>query len=201
MSCIRKFPNTNSENRHTYCITEEEAKTWADNYNIQNCLGIKRNADGYFQKIRAKTNTKLELQADDSNGLDELSLEVKLSDAIIQTINEDEINLLINQVNLNDGDEQANRDRERERGIASLLLCSHDYINYDSYKHEKDLVYSPEDLFRSLNCNYEVSLIDDLCNLNVSKEEKIIVDENLINEFNKIYFNPRENFSDKKVII
>jgi hypothetical protein len=37
-NCVRKFPNTNSENRHTYCLTLDEVSTWDPNCNIQLCL-------------------------------------------------------------------------------------------------------------------------------------------------------------------
>jgi hypothetical protein len=37
-NCIRKFPNHNSANRHTYCFSEEEVSTWDDGIDIQKCL-------------------------------------------------------------------------------------------------------------------------------------------------------------------
>ena len=37
-TCIRRFPNTNSENRHTYCINEKEIITWDISVKLQNCL-------------------------------------------------------------------------------------------------------------------------------------------------------------------
>jgi hypothetical protein len=40
--CVRKFPNTNSENRHTYCISDLDIKNWEEQFKIQNCLGVKR---------------------------------------------------------------------------------------------------------------------------------------------------------------
>jgi len=35
--CIRKFPNFYSENRHTYCVDEEEMLSWDPILKIQNC--------------------------------------------------------------------------------------------------------------------------------------------------------------------
>jgi hypothetical protein len=37
-NCIRKFPNHNSANRHTYCYTNEEVSTWDEGIDIQKCL-------------------------------------------------------------------------------------------------------------------------------------------------------------------
>lgn len=36
VNCVRRFPNTNSENRHTYCLTKDEVENWDDSLNIQN---------------------------------------------------------------------------------------------------------------------------------------------------------------------
>ena len=42
--CIRKFPNTNSANRHTHCLKREDVVHWNDEYEIRNrLLGLKRN--------------------------------------------------------------------------------------------------------------------------------------------------------------
>ena len=43
-TCIRKFPNTNSANRHTHCLKREDVVHWNDEYEIRNrLLGLKRN--------------------------------------------------------------------------------------------------------------------------------------------------------------
>jgi hypothetical protein len=56
-TCIRKFANTNSENRHTYCLTKEEVSYWDPIYDIQ--LSLKTMND--FSKI-ANPNLSLENQ-------------------------------------------------------------------------------------------------------------------------------------------
>ncbi len=38
IKCIRKFPNINSENRHTYCTDEDEVKNWDPKMKIQNYI-------------------------------------------------------------------------------------------------------------------------------------------------------------------
>jgi hypothetical protein len=38
-NCVRKFPNHNSANRHTYCFSVEEVNTWDEGIDIQKCLG------------------------------------------------------------------------------------------------------------------------------------------------------------------
>ena len=46
-TCIRKFPNTNSANRHTHCLKREDVVHWNDEYEIRNrLLGLKRNNAG-----------------------------------------------------------------------------------------------------------------------------------------------------------
>lgn len=43
-TCIRKFPNTNSANRHTHCLKREDVVHWNDEIEIRNrLLGLKRN--------------------------------------------------------------------------------------------------------------------------------------------------------------
>jgi hypothetical protein len=42
-NCVRKFPNHNSANRHTYCFSTDEVKTWDEGIDIQKCLGNKSN--------------------------------------------------------------------------------------------------------------------------------------------------------------
>jgi len=36
--CVRRFKNINSENRHTYCIGNDEVNKWDINIQIQNCI-------------------------------------------------------------------------------------------------------------------------------------------------------------------
>lgn len=40
--CIRKFPNIQSANRHTHCLSNEDIKLWDESLEIQKCLGSKR---------------------------------------------------------------------------------------------------------------------------------------------------------------
>ena len=77
-NCIRRFPNTNSENRHTHCITKEEVDSWDTKCMIQNCLGQKRLPDN---DIINETNFKIK------ESMTEIS---------IKSINEDELNNLVN---------------------------------------------------------------------------------------------------------
>jgi hypothetical protein len=48
LSCVRKFPNTNSENRHTYCITRLEVDKWDGRSKLQEGVGKKQNDDFVF---------------------------------------------------------------------------------------------------------------------------------------------------------
>ena len=40
--CIRKFNNINSANRHTHCLTQKDVESWDQRYEIQKCLGKKK---------------------------------------------------------------------------------------------------------------------------------------------------------------
>ena len=71
IECKRKFPNINSENRHTHCIGEDDLSSWDINYNLQNCLGNKRSSDKYYEKqgkilLNNKT-TKIEENVNEEN--------------------------------------------------------------------------------------------------------------------------------------
>lgn len=46
--CIRKFPNINSANRHTHCLTYKDIKIWDPRYEIQKCLGSKREPENEY---------------------------------------------------------------------------------------------------------------------------------------------------------
>jgi len=49
--CIRKFPNINSANRHTHCLTKEDIEFWDPKCEIQKCLGKKKESDNKFLDI------------------------------------------------------------------------------------------------------------------------------------------------------
>ena len=56
-SCIRKFTNINSANRHTHCLTKEDIELWDTNCEIQKCLGKKKKeSDNKFIDIINKVN-------------------------------------------------------------------------------------------------------------------------------------------------
>ena len=55
--CIRKFPNINSANRHTHCISLNDIKNWDPRRDIQKCLGVKREHENKFNDIIANKNT------------------------------------------------------------------------------------------------------------------------------------------------
>ena len=49
--CIRKFPNINSANRHTHCLTKKDIEIWDPKCEIQKCLGKKKESDNKFSDI------------------------------------------------------------------------------------------------------------------------------------------------------
>lgn len=73
--CIRKFPNSNSENRHTYCISHEEVKDWKDYCNIQVCLGVKRSAETGYEL--GKVSNFAEKRAEEGGIIVDLDKDIK----------------------------------------------------------------------------------------------------------------------------
>ncbi len=72
LTCIRRFPNTNSENRHTYCIDIESLSTFDENIKIQNVLGKRKDDDIVnLQSLSLKEDK-----------IDELKNEHKLSNSL-----------------------------------------------------------------------------------------------------------------------
>ncbi len=57
--CIRKFPNINSANRHTHCLTENDVKDWDPKYEIQKCLGTKREPENKISDQPQKNNNNI----------------------------------------------------------------------------------------------------------------------------------------------
>ena len=113
--CVRMFPNTNSENRHTYCISQPDLECWEEGCKIQNCLGVKRGSEINFQSSRVEGNFKEKVELDFDN-----------------------------------------------------LIPNLDYKNYE--------------------CN----LIHEINNLSFLEGDKFTLDDNLIKEFNNIYFTPQK---------
>ena len=50
-SCIRKFTNINSANRHTHCLNKKDIELWDTKCQIQKCLGKKKEHDNKFVEI------------------------------------------------------------------------------------------------------------------------------------------------------
>ena len=165
INCARKFPNINSENRHTYCLTQEEVKDWDDKVKIQNCLGVKRNADRNYEK--SKSSITINIQNKSSNDEDEKIKEKTLSSCSRNYFcsikeNKNEKNKLVSS---NDNLNEESR---------------YDFLNF-------------ENLFpQTNNQNYVYNLIDEINNLNFIEGEKTSLDDKLINEFNNIYFGTSE---------
>src|SRR5690606_27793161 len=79
-SCVRKFPNTNSENRHTYCITKTEVEQWEEKNKLQEC----------FRNINLTNNINTNTIENENNQID----------FSIQTINEEEIDKAMENNNM-----------------------------------------------------------------------------------------------------
>ena len=58
-TCIRKFTNINSANRHTHCLTREDVEIWDPNCEIQKCLGKKTEPDNKFLDVLNNNNINI----------------------------------------------------------------------------------------------------------------------------------------------
>jgi hypothetical protein len=220
--CVRKFPNTNSENRHTYCISEIDIKNWEEQCKIQNCLGVKRkNSEINYNLTKCSQKDHENV----SNGENEetcsnLQLNSKLSKIkkMPRSPRHEE-----------EKDEHDEVENEKNQNINKLkfsISCLDPPEKIHKSKSPKvddpitnltvDLNF--ENLIPNLNYkNYEFSnLIDEINNLNFWEGEKFSLDDKLIDEFNNIYFNTPEkvtqnetkkcddknlnNLEDKKII-
>jgi hypothetical protein len=94
LSCVRKFPNTNSENRHTYCITKLEVDKWESRFKLQECLGKKHN-DSFGPFNKANSNSPKSDICHLMNTLDNLQFEEDPFD--------EDLLGQFNNVNFNDG--------------------------------------------------------------------------------------------------
>ena len=70
--CIRLFPNKNSANRHTHCISKDDIKLWDKQYEIQLCLGTNENNKFFEAPIKDNifnnnNNDGFDFFNDDSN--------------------------------------------------------------------------------------------------------------------------------------
>jgi hypothetical protein len=220
--CVRKFPNTNSENRHTYCISEIDIKNWEEQCKIQNCLGVKRKNSEINYNL---TKCSHKDQENVSNGENE------------ETCSNLQINSKLSKIKKmprsprheEEKDEHDEVENEKNQNINKLkfsISCLDPPEKIHKSKSPKvddpitnltvDLNF--ENLIPNLNYkNYEFSnLIDEINNLNFWEGEKFSLDDKLIDEFNNIYFNTPEkvtqnetkkcddkilnNLEDKKII-
>jgi hypothetical protein len=167
--CIRRFPNTNSENRHTYCIRDDEIKSWEKSCNIQVCLGHKRHADTSFQK-----NSKNQLELVKNEHLDEGE-----GNSFIHSINEEELNRQIDNLSKRNNYEQ------------SFIS-----VNKPELTLEKSISIDFNlDTISNSNTQLFGNLIDRIDSLNFFEKDKFnsLLDDNIINDFGKIYFTPKKS--------
>lgn len=158
-NCIRKFPNTNSENRHTHCISKEEVETWDQKSMIQNCLGQKRPAD---QDISNEVN------------ITKHNKESTFTEVSIKTINEEELNNLVNLQLMKLNDEYE--------------LPSNRIEDISKFKFNDNASYD-EELINGLNSMYFTPTKDDKKRVMfvVNKQDEITDDEDIDRVFEKIH--------------
>jgi hypothetical protein len=197
--CVRRFPNTNSENRHTYCVTEDDVKLWKEKCKIQNCLGNKRlsevdyeDKEIYFSPCE---NSHLK------NGLKKYSkfTVIKADPKLIKKIKLDEShnniieNNTVNELNESKPSKQyTNNDikliynKDRVTKLNENISINTGSIDMKEDHPESKLKNDILNLLPNMDyIDYEFNLIDKIKNLNL---QKYVLDENLINDFDNFCF-------------
>lgn len=196
--CVRKFPNTNSENRHTYCISDLDIKNWEEQCKIQNCLGVKRKNSYINYRISKcsqfeKHNLSVGINEETCNNLQSNSKLTHNKKMLKSSQHEEE-------KNEHDDSEKENIQNCNNLKFSISCLDPPEKIhNRKSPKINEPLSNMTVDLnFENLvpNLNYKnyefTNLIDEINNLNFFDGEKFSLDDKLIDEFNNIYFNTPE---------
>lgn len=154
-NCIRKFPNTNSENRHTHCLTKEEVDSWDTKCMIQNCLGQKRLPDNDIE-----SNFK--------------SKEV-LTEISIKTINEHELNNLVNKQLMKQNDDFE---------LPSIIDDMNKIRFNDDLSFDEELINDFDKIYFSREDKKKIMFV-------VNKQNEISDDEDIDSIFEKIHIDTK----------
>lgn len=171
-NCIRKFPNINSENRHMYCVNEEEVKEWDPKLKIQYCnIGIK----GLLSELKNSSffnNSSIEKNRNssfDSIKFSDLNLELQEHSDDKRTNTDNTINItkdLVIAITQNESLE--NPEFESKLNNSKILNCLH--VN-ENKQHFKRILKKRKVLRMSTN-NISLQILNK--NLIKESEEKII---------------------------
>jgi hypothetical protein len=216
--CIRRFPNINSENRHTHCICEDDVDEWDPKVQIQNCLGMKRNPDIDYDKNKISTTEnnpgKSIENLNEFNEKQQNKNYIYTSNKITENNNSNNLENINNNDNDNDifKNSKNQSPNDKSKNILNTMLdnSSSSNKNDDSSlnrdKKESSSHYSLnfnfDNLFNQINNqNYVHNLIDDMVNLNFiegNNSEKNLLDDKLINEFDNFNFGSPEKIQVNK---
>lgn len=182
--CIRMFPNQNSENRHTHCISKEIVDSWDERIMIQNYIKnkakLKNERKNLYDDLIERNNKLLDKNSISLNKTIKTKLfivsSVKTSIKIKQSNSDQKINKELNVIS-----------NQYENESKIFKLEENDFLNFDNKCKitEKGLsdnlnnisLNNHENLSYYFKCNFEDYL---------TKNDQI--DNNNKNEINKIYF-------------
>ena len=173
--CIRKFPNINSANRHTHCLTQKDIEIWDPKCEIQKCLGKKKESDNKFSDIINDGNenndknsniNKIEKKNNNNTSIS------KISNSFLNEINNSNSFLNMN-LNLNN----------------NLFLSNNSFLDNNN-----------SNCFNNNNNNV-IELIEDIEKFHFNENDnKNTINNNfdvrLIEDIEKIHFNENDNISN-----
>lgn len=204
--CVRRFPNTNSENRHTYCLSQEEVANWDPSCNIQNCLrglnvsqsGREKEKEKHFnesdinilglsQQVFLDHNDSFLNKLNDTTGLNIFQLEGnKTNPWEEKNINKDSISKDLSLLEKNGNESVSAKMANPKFGFdLSYDKESHYSGGYFVNNSHNSLLANSSNDYDSLSAKSKiVSKIFD-----ASPKKRVDYEDSLVDEFSKIYFN------------
>jgi hypothetical protein len=201
--CVRKFPNINSENRHTYCLTLDEVSTWDPNCNIQH---------GIYKESVLMDSKNVIVDSSDSIFSNKLK-EVNNPWESAKLLNKSEGNFTpkdsVNELNQSDfskkkiesifslRDFPVAMEDKNESNFLHLDKSGVNHFDFNiSYDKEKFEFFNHNEnnfLNETIHSNEKIN-----ANIFESNGNQFDVDDSLANEFSKIYFNTHTPEKNKK---
>ncbi len=176
--CIRKFPNINSANRHTHCLTKKDIEIWDPKCEIQKCLGKKKESDNKFSDIINDGNE----YNDKNSNINKNEKKTNKNNTSMSNIS----NSFLNEIN-------------NSNGILNMNLNLNNNIFLDNSNSFLD--NNNSNCFINNNNNV-IELIEDIekfhFNENDSKNLNNNFDVRLIEDIEKIHFSENDNFLNDK---
>ena len=203
--CIRKFPNINSANRHTHCLTKKDIEVWDPKCEIQKCLGKKKESDNKFSDIINDGNenndkninyNKNEKKVNKNN-----TSSSNISNSFLNEINNN--NSLLNMnLNLNNNLFSDNSYSFLDNNNSNCFINNNN--NVIELIEDIEKFHFNENDNKNLNNNFDVRLIEDIEKIHFTENDNFINnnDSEEKNNFNKTNLddkNEKQNIINEEI--